>query len=317
MTPHGLRLAAPDAAWAVGDAHAHRDTRLNYVPIDLRGAAVALLVSIFWGANPVVIKIGLDDAPPLRLATFRFLIGGAVILLWGWRRGQLAGLRIRSHEWPPLLTLGLLFALQIGSMNVATALTSAAHAALILNLYSVHTVVLAHFMIPGDRLTARRLLGVAIAYAGIVVLFAGQPGGTASLLGDVIMFLSAFVLAERTVYLARAVQRFDPLKLLLSQTVIGTSLFWVMSMALEPTPTRWTSGLGASLFFQGVVVAGFNFVINLWLLKRYRPSALVPFFLTQPLFGVVTAAVLTGDRLTVELLVASLAVAVGIGLSAR
>ena len=36
--------------------------------MDLKGAAMAVLISILWGANTVVIKMGLEDAPPLRLA---------------------------------------------------------------------------------------------------------------------------------------------------------------------------------------------------------------------------------------------------------
>ena len=51
--------------------------------IDARGAALALLLSILWGANPVAIKVGLEDAPPIRLAWMRFLGGGAVIVVWG------------------------------------------------------------------------------------------------------------------------------------------------------------------------------------------------------------------------------------------
>jgi drug/metabolite transporter (DMT)-like permease len=80
---------------------------------------------------------------------------------------------------------------------------------------------------------------------------------------------------------------------------------------------RWTGRLAAVVGFQGVIVAGFNFVVNLWLLKRYRPSALAAFFLTQPIFGVVAAALITGDALTVDLLAASVAVAAGIGLTSR
>jgi drug/metabolite transporter (DMT)-like permease len=291
---------------------------LTYAPIDLRGAALALLVSIIWGANPVAIKIGLEDAPPIWLAALRFLVGGVVIVLWGWRTGRLAGFRIARREWRPLVVLGLLLTAQIGSMNVATSLTSAAHAAIVLNLYAVHTVVLAHFMIPGDRMTARRLAGVLIAYAGIVLLFSRQPaGGAPSRLGDAIMLVSGLLLAERTVYLARAVQILDPVKLLLAQAVIGTTLFLAASLALEGAAVRWTGRLAAVVGFQGVIVAGFNFVVNLWLLKRYRPSALAGFFLTQPIFGVVAAALITGDALTVDLLAASVAVAAGIGLTSR
>ena len=286
--------------------------------IDVRGAALALFVSILWGANPVVIKIGLADAPPLRLAWMRMLVGGIVVTLWGWRTGRLAAFSIAPGEWWPLIAVGLLFTAQVASMNVGTALTTAAHSAIILNLYAVHTVVLAHFMIPGDRLTPRRLVGIVVAYAGIVALF-GQElgGGGATLLGDAIMFVSALILAERTIYLARAIQNVDALKLLLAQAVTGTLLPLVLSAGLEPAPTHFSLRLAAVVGYQGIVIAGFNFVVNLWLLKRYRPSALAGFFLTQPVFGVAVAALLVGDALSPALLVASVAVAIGIGLTSR
>ena len=286
--------------------------------IDLRGALLALLVSLFWGGNPVAIKLGLEDAPPLRLAWMRFVVGGGVIALWAWATGRLAGLRLPRDEWRPLLVVTLLFIAQIGTMNIGTSLTSAAHSAILLNLYAVHTVVLSHFVIPGDRLTLRRLGGVAVAYAGIVVLFARAGGsGTASLLGDAIMFVSAFLLAERTVYLARVILTLDPVKLLLAQAAVGSAVFMAASAVTEPAPTAWTWRLAGAVAYQGALIAGFAFVVNLWLLRHYRPSSLAAFFLTQPIFGVVMAALVTGDRLTVELLVASLAVAVGIGLTTR
>ena len=286
--------------------------------IDVKGAALAVLVSLLWGANPVAIKIGLLDAPPIRLAWMRFLVGGLVIALWAWATGRLARFRVEPDEWRPLIFVGLLFTAQIGTMNVGTSLTSAAHAAILLNLYAVHTVVLAHFLIPGDRLTLKKAAGVLVAYSGIVLLFVRQVSqGSPTLLGDAIMVASAFVLAERTVYLARAVQRLDPVKLLLAQAAIGTALFVLISLVFEPAPTHWTGRLAGSVAYQGVLIAGFNFVVNLWLLRYYRPSALAAFFMTQPLFGVATAALVTGDSLTLDLLVASAAVAVGVGLTSR
>jgi drug/metabolite transporter (DMT)-like permease len=286
--------------------------------VDFSGALLTLLVSLFWGGNPVAIKLGLEDAPPLRLAWMRFVVGGVVITLWAWLTGRFAGIRLRRSEIRPLLIVTLLFIAQIGTMNVATALTSAAHAAIVLNLYAVHTVVLSHFLIPGDRLTASRLAGVVIAYGGIVVLFVRQAGaGPSSLLGDAIMFVSAFILAERTVYLARVVQSLDPVKLLLAQAAVGSAVFVVASALVEGEPTAWTARLAWSLAYQGALVAGFNFVVNLWLLRRYRPSSLAAFFLTQPIFGVIIAALVAGDRLTGDLIVACVAVAIGIGLTTR
>lgn len=286
--------------------------------MDLRGAALALLVSLLWGVNPIAIKLGLEDTGPLRLAAYRFIVGVAVVAAWAWWTGRRDAFRVARHERWPLLVLGVLMTIQVSSMNVATSMTSAAHVAIILNSYAVHIVVLAHFMIPGDRLSPRRLAGALAAYGGIVSLFAGGAvSGTPTLVGDLIIFASALILAERTVYMARAVQTFDPLKMLMSQALIGIVGFWLLALIFETAPTRWTPRLAGTIVFQGIVVSGFNFAVNLWLLKRYRPSTLSTFFLTQPIFGVLAAALVTGDQLTPTLLLASAAVAAGIGLARR
>jgi drug/metabolite transporter (DMT)-like permease len=113
------------------------------------------------------------------------------------------------------------------------------------------------------------------------------------------------------------VQRLDPVKLLLMQAIVGTAVFVVVSSLVEPPQTRWTLGLAGSIAYQGVLISGFNFVVNLALLRQYRPSALSAFFLTQPIFGVIAAALVAGDPLTPDLLIACAAVAVGIGLTSR
>lgn len=287
--------------------------------LDLRGAALALLLSVLWGGNAVAIKIGLLDAPPLRLGWMRFVLGGISIFAWAWWTGAFAGFRMYREEWRPLAFLGLLLTVQVGLLNFGTDLTSATHSAVLLNTYAVHTVVLAHFLVPGDRLTLRKLGGVAIAYAGIVLLFArGLGEGGATLLGDLIVSVSAFLLGERVVYMARTVQRTEPVKILLAQALIGSAGLALGSFWLEAgTPYRWTPSLIVSILYQGVVIAGFNFTANLWLLKRYRPSALAGFFLTTPIFGVLLSALFAGEPLTGALLLASLMVAAGIGLTSR
>ena len=288
-------------------------------PLDWRGAATALILAGLWGANPVAVKVGLADAPPLRLAFFRFVLGGLVVLAYArWLRHP--GLfDVRRGEWRVLISLGVIFSVQIGTMNVGIGLTTASHGAVILNSYAVHAVVLAHFMIPGDRLTLAKVGGVLIAYSGIVLLFARDFSfRSETLVGDLVVAGSAVLLAERVVYMARAVQRFDPLKLLVFQSAIGSACFLLASLALESEiPTRWTPALATSLFYQGAVVAGFNFIVNSYMFKVYLASALATCSLTTPLFGVLIAAAVTGDQLSPLLLLSSVMVAAGIGLTVR
>jgi len=53
-------------------------------PLDWRGASTAIFLAVLWGGNPVAVKVGLVDAPPLRLALFRFALGGLTILAYAW-----------------------------------------------------------------------------------------------------------------------------------------------------------------------------------------------------------------------------------------
>ena len=64
-----------------------------------------------------------------------------------------------------------------------------------------------------------------------------------------------------------------------------------------------------------MIIAGFNFIANMGLLKHYRPSSLAAFSLTTPLFGVVATAVVLGERITWTLGLAAVLVAGGIAVA--
>src|SRR5262249_60772708 len=95
----------------------------------LTGARAAVLISLLGGANSVVIKLGLEDTPPLRLAGMRVVVGGIVICLWAWATGRFAAFRVEPWEWRPLAILGLLFSVQRGATTIGAWLPRAPHSA--------------------------------------------------------------------------------------------------------------------------------------------------------------------------------------------
>jgi drug/metabolite transporter (DMT)-like permease len=289
-------------------------------PRDLDAGAIGLvlLLSALWGGNTVAVKIGVADAPPLALAWLRFVLGGACVVLWGWWTG--APFRLGPGEGWPLLGLGLLLTAQLGLLNVGTWLSTAGHAAVLLNVYPVHIVLLAHFLVPGDRLTWPKVGGVLLGYAGVLILFSREllaPGsvGPTVLAGDLVLSASALLLGLRQVLLNRQLEFIHPVKPLCSQVLIGTPLFVLLSRVFESSPLRWTGRLAASLLYEGVVIAGFNFIASMGLLKRYRPSSLAAFALTTPLFGVVATAAVLGEPIGWTLGLAALLVATGIAVA--
>lgn len=286
-------------------------------PLDVRGAILALVLAVLWGANPVAIKLGLADVAPLRMAFFRFAVSAMVIFAYAvtTRRGDV--LLIPRGQGRPIWSLGLLCVVQIALMNVGIDRTTAAHAVIMVNSYAVHTVVFAHFLLPGDRLTARKLVGVLIAYGGVVILFApGSTGTGGMLVGDLIIAASALLLAERTVFIAKTVQRVDPVRLMMYQSIIGAAGLFLLSLIWDvDRPTRWTTGLLLSILYQGALIGGFNFVLNAKLLQVYQPSAMATVALSTPIWGVLIAALIGHEGLSPELLLASTMVATGIGLT--
>ncbi|HEV8533181.1 MAG TPA: DMT family transporter [Methylomirabilota bacterium] len=288
-------------------------------PLDVKGAILALVLAVLWGANPVAIKLGLADVAPVRMAFFRFAVSAIVIFGYAVVTGRRDVLLIPRGQGKPIWSLGLLCVVQIALMNVGIDRTTAAHAVIMVNSYAVHTVVFAHFLLPGDRLTGRKLVGVLIAYSGVVILFApGFTGTGGALVGDLIIAVSALVLAERTVFIAKTVQRVDPVRLMMYQSIIGAAGLFLMSLVWDvDRPTRWTAGLLLSILYQGALIGGFNFVLNAKLLRIYQPSAMATVALSTPIWGVLIAAAIGREGLAPELVLASAMVAAGIGLTTR
>jgi drug/metabolite transporter (DMT)-like permease len=285
--------------------------------VDLQAAALATLLAFIWAGNPIAIKIGLADAPPIRQAWMRFIFGGLTVLTWAWI--SRTSLRIERREVRPLLILGALFTVQIGLMNLGVKYTSVSNVAVLLNAYPIYIVLLSHFFVPGDRLTGWRGVGALLAYGGVVLLFVQEFRlSSAGLLGDIIISGSAFLLGARTVYLNRAVQHIEPVKLLLAQVAFSVPCYLLWSVTVEGgEPTRYTWGLLLSLLFQGVVVAGFNFITNLHLLRTYKPSGLASYYLTTPLFGVLMGWLILGEAVAGHLLLSAGLVVGGIALANR
>ena len=60
--------------------------------------------------------------------------------------------------------------------------------------------------------------------------------------------------------------------------------------------TLW---LKKQCFYQGIIIAGFGFIGQTWLLKNYLPSKVTIISLSQPVFGVFLAQKLAKKPLTI------------------
>ena len=282
-----------------------------------RAVGAALLVSALWGGNAVSVKLGLGGIPPLALAGVRFLLGGAVVAVWA--RATEVSLRLDPGELGRLARLAVLFVVQIGLLNLGVRFTTAGRASLFLATYPLFTGILAHVFLPGDVLDARKITGMALAFAGVAVLFAeGFLADTGSLLGDLLSLSSGALLGARVVYTKRLTGGMHPGRLLLWQALFAVPTFFLLSLAFEPVAAvRVSVPVVAAVLYQGLVVAGFCFIVQVSLIRHYDASRVSAFGFTTPIFGVLAAAALLGEALTAGLLVSMVLVGAGLVLVNR
>ena len=283
---------------------------------------LSVLIHTLWGGNVVAGKFGLEVFPPFTSAGIRFVFGVATILCWC----RLRNIRLwpEPGEWIPLLQMAFLFALQIGLMNLGFDNTSGSSAAILISTNPLFAAVFAHYLIGSDRLDFFRVAGLLVAFAGVVSTLyfsntlltaeaAAVTGGAAlprafGNIGDWFCLASACVLGYRLIASAIIMQQVDSYRMAFWPMLFSVPVFFVLGGTFEVVEWeefRLRALLG--LAYQGVVVAGFGFMVLNWLLSRYRPSLMASFNFIAPVSGVLLSILLLGEDYS-----ASIAVSVGL-----
>lgn len=286
-------------------------------PIGRRSTLLALLVSMIRGGNQVALKLALTAFAPFVTAFGRMAIGATAVGCWSLLRG--VPVLPRSNEHRELLCLGALFTSQIGLMHYGADLTSPAYATVLMNSNPIFANFFSHFVVPGDHLSQRRLVGLVVAFGGICVVFFGRPEeglASAPLFGNLLLLLSSVLVAVRTLYTQRLVQRIEPEKIAFWQMIFSVPLFFAAGLWDAPSPRGPVDWMAlAAVFYQGMMVAGLGFTVWAYLLRQHAPGPLTFFNFTVPLFGVVLSAAVFGETVTSRLIFGVVAVFVGIWLA--
>ncbi len=265
-------------------------------PTGLFSSGFTLLLATLWGGNNVSLKASLEYGAPMQVGWMRFILGGAVTLAYMTVRGE--SLAPARHEIRPILVLGVLFSIQLVIMNVGQDLTSAGHGVALNSTLPIWTATLARFFIPSDRLTPWKVVALLLSYAGVlVVVFAdtGVEQEGVTLLGDALSLIAAGLLGFRLILLSNFTQNVSEGKLMLGQLIIGTVLLFVGSYIFESPIYTTNVSFWLALGYQGFVIAGFGFLANAWLVKRYLPSSVTFFYFVQPVAGVILAWLVLGE----------------------
>ena len=281
---------------SASNREAYRNEPEKRMPVGLLSSGFALFISLLWGGTNVSIKASLKHGSPLQIGWMRFVLGGVVIL--GYMLFRRESLKIARHETKPVAIIGLLFSIQIVFMNVGQDLTTAGHGLALNTTYPIWAAIIAHLLIPSDRLTRWKLLAIAFSYGGILVVVFGDTAIVSegvSVRGDAFSLISAVLLGFRMVLLSNFSQNVSEAKLMYGQAMVAIPLFLIGSYIFEQPVYSAEPLFLLAIAYQGFVIAGFGFLGNAWLMKKYLPSTIGFFYFIQPVAGVVLAWLILGE----------------------
>ena len=244
----------------------------------LSWAALILLV-VIWGSTFAGLRIGVETISPAWLVTGRMLSGAFFLATWLLVKGALNG-RTRAHEGVRVTGKALAWFGFIGVAATAIPFVMYAHAAettgsavmAICNRGTPFaTVLLAHFL-TSEKLTARRMIGVRMGFAGLVVLvfpeFGAEGGG--SLVGILLAIFGAWLYAVGNVA-TRMAPRIEPA--MSSLILIGTGGLVTLGYALvmEPFPVAPSAASITAMIVLGLLPTAFAMFVYVWLIQRAGP----------------------------------------------
>jgi len=260
-----------------------------------------LLAVLVWGSTYVVTKAGVEAAPPMLFALLRYCVASLLLLAIALLRRGTARLP-RPAPWGTLSLMGLTgVALYYMGFNVALTYTTASQGALVQSSIPAVTAAVAVVMLR-ERLSAQRMLGIALAIAGVVLIVARTGGGTsapAPLLGNVIMFATVVVWAVYT-SLAKRVSGADPVAVTAAISILGT-LMLVPGAALEAAnaPTPAISGpTWLRIVYLGALPSAASYLLYNRALRDLDASQVGAITNLSPVIGAVSGVVLLGETIT-------------------
>ncbi|MBM3773834.1 MAG: DMT family transporter [Acidobacteria bacterium] len=279
------------------------------------------LMMLLWSANFIIAKVAVREIPPLLLSALRVALAGLFILpiyRWSRRNGQTWA----KGDLRLLVALGV-FGVALNQVFFVAGIsrTSVAHSALLIGITPLMVLLIAAAT-GQERLSARKILGMLIALAGVAILnISPAPAGAggATLAGDLLTLLATLTFALFTVLGKEVTERCGTI-------AVNTVAYTGGALALSPVVV-WNAGsfafaevswsAWASLLYMALFPSVVCYLIYFHALSRIPASRVAAFSYLQPLIATLMGVVLLGERISIPLAAGGSVIFAGVYLTER
>ncbi len=278
------------------------------------------LVYVFWGSTYLGIGIAVEHIPPALMAGTRFLIAGVLMLAYCALSGR--AVRIGMGDALRLAVIGILL-LSVANVILAWAerIVPTGLAALIVSITPLWFLVIETWVLRGDRLTRRGMLGLPLGLAGIVVLLWPKLMATSSLgrqqfYASVTLLGGSLAWAIGSALSKRWQTRVDPFSASgWEMTFAGLVNLGVAALVGDFQEATWTvRGLGAVAY---LIVFGswVGFSAYIWLLQHVPMPKVATYAYVNPVVAVFLGWLVLRERVDVYIAAGSAIIVAAVALT--
>lgn len=281
-----------------------------------------IMAMAIWGLNVAAVKVLTGIFDPMTLAALRMLVAcAALTAVMFWKRCR----------WPVLtlaqcaaITVCAVLMVYLNQILFAEGLlrSTATNGALIMALSPLVSALIAAVAF-GERLTASRLAGVALGFAGVSAVVLSHPGAGLSSAGagDLMLVAAVISFAAGGAIVQRLARSMHTLAISWAIYVVGAFMLTVHAGFQTPVPDASALFPGwqpwAFILFSGVMATAVSNLIWNGAIARIGVARTAVFLYWVPVFGMAFAALLLGERLTLWHLFGFIAVVGGTYLGTR
>ena len=291
------------------------DLRLMFAPRTIGFIALGGAILGYGGLWPVT-RLAIETIPPFWYAAIRMWIGIAILVGILRITGKLR--MPTRHDLPLILSVGfLMMAFYTCLMHVALQYVEAGRAALLGYITPLWVLPAAYFLL-GEKPSKRRLSGMVVAIAGLLVLFNPADFDWSDrdvVLGNALLLFCSFLWSITIIHIRSHRPVLSPVQLAPFQLGIAATFILVMAVLFNPLPELHWSLEHVGVFTYGSVVGTAIAMMSVTTCVRYLPTAVSTVgLLGAPVFALLLSVAFLGEELTTNLASGVVLILLGIGL---
>jgi drug/metabolite transporter (DMT)-like permease len=267
--------------------------------MDFRSILMGVSFSLIWSSAFTSAKILVTAASPLMVLSIRFFISGLLGIALARMLGQ--KIQLNRGEWTVVVIIGVSQnAIYLAFNFIAMQWIEASLAAIIASLLPLLVAAVCLFFL-GEKTELKGMLGLTVGFGGVLVIMLDKLSGISASLGMTLCLIGVAALAGATLYVGRMMSINKNVVMIVGlQMLVGSITLFPFSLIFETWNIEWSTSFIIAFLYTTLVPGLLGTIIWFLLVKRIGAVRAATFHFLNPFFGVLVAALILAEPLSVR-----------------